>query len=317
MDDPETRNRVILAGVALLFFLYAYVIRHTCLLGTVGSPYTSLMGWLWEAWNRNDSEYAHGMLVPVISAGLAVWKYRKKLGQVPLMIGQAGLGVLLVGVFLYWAGARATDARVLAISMVLVIFGALWYLAGWKWAKELWFPVVFLLFMIPLTFLEERVSFPLRMFVATFSVKLLNVFGMEVLQEGTAIKSITGRFDALDVAAPCSGIRSLTALMALTALYGYIVMDRNWKKWVLFASSIPLAVIGNLARITTLAFVAQGFGSDALEVYHDYSGYVVFGLAILCMLALGSSLNLRFRNLWRYWTQEEVVVVRTPRRATK
>ena len=77
--------------------------------------------------------------------------------------------------------------------------------------------------------------------------------------------------------------------MALTSLYGYVTMDCGWKKWVLFFSSMPLAVIGNLARISTVALVAQGFGQDlAMKVYHEYSGYIVFSLAILSMLALGA-----------------------------
>ena len=83
-------------------------------------------------------------------------------------------------------------------------------------------------------------------------------------------------------------------------------MDRGWKKWVLFLSSMPLAVIGNLARISTVALVAQGFGQDlAMKVYHEYSGYIVFSLAILCMLALGAALNLHYRDWIEHWTQEE------------
>ena len=103
--------------------------------------------------------------------------------------------------------------------------------------------------------------------------------------------------------------------MALTSLYGYITMDQAWKKWALFLSSIPLAVIGNLARITTVALVAQGFGQDwAMKIYHDYSGYIVFSLAILCMIGLGAMLNIHYRELVHRWTQEDV---RPPRPARK
>ena len=106
--------------------------------------------------------------------------------------------------------------------------------------------------------------------------------------------------------------------MALTSLYGYVTMDRSWKKWLLFLSSIPLAVLGNLARITTVALVAQGFGQDwAMKIYHDYSGYIVFSLAILCMIALGASLNLHYRELIYRWTQEEVPIPVPPRRPAK
>jgi hypothetical protein len=56
-----------------------------------------------------------------------------------------------------------------------------------------------------------------------------------------------------------------------------------------------------------VALVAQGFGQDwAMKIYHDYSGYIVFSLAILCMIALGATLNIHYRELVYRWTQEEV-----------
>jgi exosortase len=197
--------------------------------------------------------------------------------------------------------------RLLAVSLIVLIYGLILYLAGWPWAKELWFPCAFLLFMIPINFLDAVLAFPLRLFVAQVSSELLNLLGVGVYRIGTGIHSQMGRFSPLDVADPCSGIRSLVALTALTALYGYITMDVAWKKWVLFMTSIPLAVLGNLARITTVALVAQGFGEDlAMKIYHDYSGYIVFSLAILCMIAIGAGLNVRYAELIYRWTKEEV-----------
>ena len=153
------------------------------------------------------------------------------------------------------------------------------------------------------------------MFATTVSTATLNFFGMDVYQVGTSIISRLGRFQPLGVEDPCSGIRSMVALMALTSLYGYVTMDRVWKKWLLFFSSIPLAVLGNLARITTIAFVAQGFGQElAMRIYHDYTGYIFFSLAILCMIGLGASLNVHYRELIYRWTQEQVPVPTPPRR---
>ena len=186
-------------------------------------------------------------------------------------------------------------------------------------SKVCWFPCAFLVFMIPYT--EANVSFRLRMLVTDLAVTLLNVFDVTVYSSGTGIFSgipdqpRTVRFAPLDVADPCSGIRSLVALMALTAVYGYMVMDRPWKKWVLFLSSFPLAVIGNLARIVTIVLVAQGFGGDsALKVYHSFSGYIVFSLAIVCMLALGALLNVHYQELIRHWLAEEKPPAPVPQR---
>jgi exosortase len=276
-------RRLTLLGVVLLLVFYAYGVSKTCSLGIVP---TSALGWLFAYWGRGG-EYAHGYVVPIIAAGLFVWLWRRRLVGVAWSVAKPGLAVIILAALVYWVGVRGANPRVVAMSLVVLIFGLILYMGGWRWAVVLWFPCAFLAFMIPLNFLEPYVSFPLRIFVADISTVGLKLLGLDVYQNGTGIFSRTGRFAPLDVADPCSGIRSLVALMALTSLYGYMTMDKGWKKWVLFASSIPLAVLGNVARITTVALVAQGFGSDwAMKIYHDYSGYIVFSLAILSMIVL-------------------------------
>ena len=292
-----------LMGVVLALVFYAYCVSKTCALGLVP---TSALGWLFAYWSRGG-EYAHGYVVPIITAGLFVWLWRRRLVGEVLSSAKSGLAVIVVAALMYWGGVRGANARLVATALVVLIFGLILYVGGWKWAVVLWFPCAFLVFMIPLNFLEPYVSFPLRIFVADISTGFLKLLGLDVYQNGTGIFSQSGRFAPLDVADPCSGIRSLVALMALTSLYGYVTMDKGWKKWVLFTSSIPLAVVGNVARITTVALVAQGFGSDwAMKIYHDYSGYIVFSLAILSMVVLGVMLNLQYREIVHRWVHEEV-----------
>lgn len=309
--DPAHRNRLIVGAMGLALFVYAYFIAKTC---EVNAVPTSLFGWFMEYWTKGE-DYAHGPLAPLVAIGIAVWKWRNKLHQVPLTSSSVGLAVVVGAVLMYWVGARAAVPRVIALSMIVLVYGLILYFAGGVWAKELWFACAFLLFMIPLNFLETRVSFPLRIFAANVATWVLNLLGMDVIQQGTAIHSKAGVFAPLGVDDPCSGIRSLVALIALTSLYGYVTMDRGWKKWLLFAASIPLAVLGNLMRIITVALVAQGFGQEfAMKVYHDYSGFIVFSLAILCMIALGASLNIHYRELLDRWMQEEEVPVAAPPR---
>jgi len=92
------------------------------------------------------------------------------------------------------------------------------------------------------------------------------------------------------------------AMTALTAVYAYFTQRTLFKQWVLFASSIPLAVIGNITRIVTIAIVAEALGPrPALGLYHDYSGYILFTGAILSMVLIGSLLSLNFRELVGKW----------------
>ena len=138
------------------------------------------------------------------------------------------------------------------------------------------------------------------------SSKLLNILGVENLRIGTAIVSVAdsaagtaqGEKFQLDVANPCSGIRSLFALMMVTAIYALSMLSGFWKRLVLFSFSLPLAVIGNLARILMLAFGSIWFGTDFAigtengdSVYHMMSGFVVFIVALMGMVLIASILK--------------------------
>lgn len=311
--NPESSRRWVLGFFAAALIVYAYGISRVCMFQV--TP-LSLFGWLSVFWGLGG-DYAHGYLVPVATVGLFIWKWRTTLHQLPMVSSGWGVGLVGLAMLLYITGVRGQVPRLVAGSLVILVFGVILYLGGWQWAKELWFPCAFLLFMIPLNVIDPYISFPLRMIVAKISSGLLNILGLGVYTQGTGIYSRTGRFMPLDVADPCSGIRSLVALMALTSLYGQLVMDRGWKKWVLFLASVPLAVLGNLGRITTVALVAQGFGYDpAMKIYHSFSGYIVFSLAILCMLGLGAVLNVHYREVLEHWLQEEPLPIsrKSPRR---
>jgi len=129
----------------------------------------------------------------------------------------------------------------------------------------------------------------LRIFASSLSVALLNGFGLQVIQSGTALISLLpGAEFNVDVADPCSGIRSLFAMMALTAAYAHFSQRTPLQKWALFACSIPLAVFGNVMRILSICVVAHFFGQDvATGFYHDYSGYVVFLAGVALMVECG------------------------------
>jgi len=104
----------------------------------------------------------------------------------------------------------------------------------------------------------------------------------------------------VDVANPCSGLRSLLAMTALTSAYAFATQRTLWKKLALFAASIPLAIAGNIVRIVVIGLIAESFGEKvAVGLIHEYSGYVVFIVAIALMVSFGSLLNTDLRGWWR------------------
>ena len=81
-------------------------------------------------------------------------------------------------------------------------------------------------------------------------------------------------------------------MTALTAAYAYFIGGGVWKKLILFVSAIPLAIAGNIARVMSIAVVARFAGQEkAIHYYHDYSGYLIFAVAVILMLTLEKAMT--------------------------
>ena len=282
-------------GIAILGLVYyAYFVQAV---EAHGAMRLSCYRWLVNHWSA-ISNYSHGPLIPLIAIGLVWWKWAD-VSKASIEPFPAGVAVLVVAMTMYYMGVKAVQPRAVVFSFVLLLYGLTLTLGGRQLFRQLFFPITFLLLMIPLNFLDEVVGFPLRMEVAETSTALLNWFGIETVRRGTAIYSAVFQFDVAD---PCSGIRSLMALTTVTAAYGYVTQHAQWKRWVLFLSAMPLAVLGNVARVTSIALVAQVYGQElATKTYHEYSGYIVFGVALSTMVLIGFLLNFPYRRIFQNW----------------
>ena len=254
--------------------------------------------WLTNHW-ASISNYSHGPLIPFIAIALVYWK-RKELMSQKTSSDAWGYLVVAFGMACYYVGVKADQPRAVVFSFVVLLYGLALALGGRDVFRVLFFPITFLLLMIPLNFLDELVGFPLRIYVAKASTALLNWLGIEATRTGTGIQSRVFQFDVAD---PCSGIRSLMALTTVTAAYGYVTQERQWKRWVLFLSAMPLAVLGNMARVISIAMVAEAYGQGAANSFHEWSGFILFPVALAAMVMLGIGLNFPYRRVWEDWTK--------------
>jgi len=262
----------------------------------------SAFQWMFARWHDTISfgaDYSHGYFIPFVSLWV-LWYKRKEIFSVEKGVDWRGLVIVVLALLMHWLGAKMQQTRISLVSLMLLIWGVPFYLFGWQLAKKLIFPCSYLAFCIPLNFLDV-IAFPLRIFSTKLSVAMLNGFGIEAARSGTAIL-IPSMPTGMDVADPCSGLRSLLAMTALTAVYAYFTQRTLIKQWILFLASIPLAVIGNISRIGTIAVVSEAFGREpALGLYHDYSGYILFTAAIIAMVVIGRVLNMNFKEVVAKW----------------
>ena len=99
-----------------------------------------------------------------------------------------------------------------------------------------------------------------------------------------------------EIAEGCSGIRSLIAMIMLTAIYVHLRETKIWKKIVILLASVLFAIVGNAGRIFTIILLGHfGFPKFAGGIYHDWSSQLLFfPIALLCMLGFSRLLNIDY-----------------------
>jgi exosortase len=242
-----------------------------------------------------------GMFVFPVVAFLVYWR-RKDLAKIPIQGSWLGLPVLLLAVFLYWIGYLSDLQQIGFLSVMVFLAGFVIWFLGLRFFGAVFFIWAFLIFVWPFPFLEEYVAFPLRMLMSELSGRFLNVIGVPTIREGTAIFSspdliagiVKGARFSVDVADPCSGIRSLFALTMISALYGILSFRKWWQILIVFLVVFPFAVFGNFCRIVMLTFGAMWLGADfAIGTpeqptwYHMGAGFIVYIASLLGVLGVG------------------------------
>ena len=260
----------ILAGCVVLAFVVVYF---------------RILNGLYLDWS-NDPNYSHGFLVPFISAYF-IWQQRERLQQLSAKPANSGLVLIAFSLFVLMVGIAAQEYFTRRASMVFLLAGIVLFLLGWQWLKSLALPIAFLFFMIPLPYIiYDAMAFPLKLFVAKFSVLTLKLMGVVVLREGNIIMFPN---TVLEVADACSGLRSLMSLLALGVALAVLTQKRKIAMILLIVLTVPIAVVTNMFRVIGTGYLAQYYGTAAAEgFFHEFAGMGVFLLAmVLLFLASG------------------------------
>ena len=240
-------------------------------------------------------DMSFGWYVPLFSL-YVLWTERDKVLASLGSPSWAGLVFALPFLALGFLGVRGVQLRFEIVAFVGLLIAVPWAFFGRATAKAVLFPALFLLFCIPLATFLDVVTVHLRLLASSTAFAVARGLGADLVQQGTMVGAADGSF-AIDVADPCSGLRSLFALMALTAGYAYFTQPTWLRRGILFAASVPIAILGNVARILSIVLVANYASSDfATGFYHDYSGFVVFAVAILLMVATGEAITRLFER---------------------
>jgi len=247
--------------------------------------------WMIERWTLADSYYSHGPLVPLVALYF-VWRDRRRLLALRAEPSTLGLLILLAGLLVLILSGLFTVYFTAAFGMLLTIWGLCGFLFGRRALRRLAFPVLMLVFMIPLPLsVIADVSLRMKLFATRAALALLGAFGIDSVNDGSKIYLENGA--TVTVGNACSGLRSLIALIFLGVLFATLCRLRFWKRIALFASSVPIAILANIVRVFLLCLVANQWGERAVHGFvHDASGYLIYLVAFLLLYATSWLLGL-------------------------
>lgn len=229
-------------------------------------------------WSQ-DPNYSHGFLVPLVSV-YYLWDRRSELRHTPAT-GPHPLGYFLVlgSLGLYVLGRMGDEMFTVRLSLLGVLSGISLMLGGREWFRKLRFPILYLLFMIPLPyFLYNEIAVPLKLFAARVSTAALHAMNYTLLREGNVLH-LPGL--TLEVADACSGMRSLVSVLALAGAMGWFFHKKGKFRIMLLALGVPIAIGVNVVRIIVTGILAHHFGPETAQgFFHEFAGLVIFGVAL-------------------------------------
>jgi exosortase len=239
-------------------------------------------------WSSNDN-YSHGYFIPFISIYM-IYSIRSELSNIKIKPQNLGLLLLITGLAQLLIGKIGSEFFVQRTSIVTVLFGLTLFFGGLSLTKKMLIPIFYLILMIPLpAIIWNRIAFPMQLFSSALTEKVIQLTGIAVFREGNILHLAQTTLEVVDA---CSGLRSLTIMFALSAVIAWFATCSTKKKWIIFATAAPIAVLLNITRLTFTAMLASKYGSDVAQGFlHEFSGLVTFALGLTVLVIISKILS--------------------------
>ena len=257
--------------------------------------YFRIFIWLINSW-LTDPYYSHGFLIPII-CGFIAWRnireYKNKkpetesetdLDSAPFTF-KPGIYIFAFGLTLYVIGFIKLFPFLSALSFLFTASGLILYFYGKPLMRSFLFPISFLIFAIPLPFVFfEKVAYVLQSLSAHYPALFIEMLGIPVTRVGAAIQLEDASFF---IGLPCSGMNSLISLLALTTIFIYILKCPLYKKATLLCITVPIAILANVLRVTSLLLIAHAYGAETANgFFHTFFSPLLFIIAFIFLVLI-------------------------------
>jgi exosortase len=244
-------------------------------------PLTNTVSLWWS-----NPEAGHGLLLVPIALWLA---WRKGVRPAASANVAAGLVMIACAVALRYLSAIAAEVFVGRAAMFLAAAGIVVWAWGFRQLLWWWLPMMLLVLSVPLPeLILSSLALPLQLQASRFGAALMVMRDIPVTLSGNVIR-LPGH--ELFVTEACSGLRSLTALLALGILLGGVMLRHPLSRIALVIITIPIGVIINGVRVFFTGYLVAYVDPKLAEGFnHLTEGWLLFlvAFAILGLFTWGA-----------------------------
>jgi exosortase B len=278
-------------GVATPPAALPWLIALAAFAAMVAPVYWNAANGLWQT-----DENGHGPIILAV-LGYLFWSKWRAIAEAPDRPAPAlGWPLFGLGLLMYVFGRAFNSSSVEFASQLPVLAAIVLLIKGVPALRVAWFPVLYLIFMVPLPgSAVDAITGPLKMWISDIVETLLYAAGYPIARTGVVLS--IGQYQLL-VADACSGLHSMFSLTALGTLFMYM-MNRPSRvhNAIMLASILPVAFVANIVRVIILVLVTYHLGDEAGQGFlHGTAGVVLMIVALCILFALDALLQLAFRR---------------------
>ncbi|HEY0826328.1 MAG TPA: VPLPA-CTERM-specific exosortase XrtD [Ramlibacter sp.] len=250
-------------------------------------------------WHRQE-EYSHGYFIPLISLWL-LWRRRRALVESRGRPSAWGFAAIAAGAAMLLLGELSAIMILVQLAFLVFLVGAVLCYGGSSLLRLTLLPIGLLLFAIPMPyFVESQLTWRLQLMSSQFGVAILRAFDYSVHLEGNVIDLGSYRLQVIEA---CSGLRYLYPLLSVGFLMAYMYPAALRWRVLLVASTVPITVATNSARIAIVGVLVERWGTGMAEGFlHSFEGWIIF---IVCQLILVGEIML----IERFTQRRSIVAV--------
>lgn len=237
-----------------------------------------------QIWYGNEI-FNHGFFI-VPGAFYLIYLNREALIAQPFKTSSLAFIVIVPAILLYIVGIAGDIQLFLHSATFILLPACTWLVIGTRAAKTILFPLIFMLFSIPVG--EQLIPY-LQEIAADGSVVLLQLTGVPLFRSGLYIEIPQGRFL---VAEACSGVSFFIASFVIGSLYAYLNLASKGRRAIFVAVSLIFPILANIVRVYGIILIAYWTDMEyAAGADHLIYGWFFFAFVIICLLGIGELLR--------------------------